>query len=145
MEQVSRGHQQQVEPRERRKSSRERVALAGRVVWRDAWGTTRFATVRTRDVNDAWAFVECLSGMPIPLYRLVHLQLDHVPAAAREVPDSLRRGKVLSAVYRVGPSQPSTGLPDGYALRLLVDPQRPRAVSIDVNAGPSQEPGEMIA
>jgi hypothetical protein len=30
---------------------------------------------------------------------------------------------VLSAVYRVGPCEPATGAPSGYALRLLVDPR----------------------
>ncbi len=36
----------------------------------------------------------------------------------------LRQGKVLSAVYRVGPYKSSTGTPQGYALRLLVEPKR---------------------
>ena len=31
------------------------------------------------------------------------------------------QGKVLSAVYRVGPYKTSTGTPSGYALRLLVE------------------------
>jgi len=35
----------------------------------------------------------------------------------------LREGRVLSAIYRVGPSEPETGSPSGYALRLLVDPR----------------------
>lgn len=134
-----------METRERRKSARAQVALAGRIVWRDVRGTTRFATVRTRDVNNEWAFVECLSGLPIPLYRLVHLQIDHVPASLASVPDSLRRGRVLSVVFRVGPSQPTTGLPDGYALRLLVDPQRQRTVPSDPAEQTSAEAGQLIA
>jgi hypothetical protein len=36
----------------------------------------------------------------------------------------LQQGKVLSAVYRVGPYKSATGTPHGYALRLLVDPKR---------------------
>jgi len=36
----------------------------------------------------------------------------------------LQHGKVLSAIYRVGPYRPSTGTPQGYALRLLIDPAR---------------------
>jgi hypothetical protein len=34
----------------------------------------------------------------------------------------LKLGKVLSAVYRSGAFQKSTGTPDGYGLRLLVEP-----------------------
>ena len=40
-----------------------------------------------------------------------------------QLPAALRDGRVLSAVYRVGPAEPSTGTPSGYALRLLVDPR----------------------
>jgi hypothetical protein len=36
----------------------------------------------------------------------------------------LRQGKVLSAVYRVGPYKAATGTPHGYALRLLIEPGR---------------------
>jgi hypothetical protein len=36
----------------------------------------------------------------------------------------LQQGKVLSAVYRVGPYRTSSGTPQGYALRLLVEPKR---------------------
>ncbi len=128
MEQVSRQTERQADSgEERRKSRRQRVALAGRVVWRDARGASRFATVRTRDLNSEWTFVECLSGVPIPLYRLVHLHLDHVPANL-SLPESFRRGKILSAVWRVGPTLPTTGAPEGYALRLLVDQRRQPAV-----------------
>ena len=35
---------------------------------------------------------------------------------------ALRVGKVLSAVYRAGEFQKSTGTPEGYGLRLLVEP-----------------------
>jgi len=40
------------------------------------------------------------------------------------LPASLKGGKVLSAVYRVGAYRASTGTPHGYALRLLVEPSR---------------------
>jgi hypothetical protein len=46
----------------------------------------------------------------------------------------LQQGKVLSAVYRVGPYKSATGTPHGYALRLLVEPAHqavPRAHSRD--------------
>jgi hypothetical protein len=109
---------------ERRASHRRAVTVPGRIVWRDARGTTRFASIVTRDVNDAGAFVECLSGTPIPLYRLVHLQLDATSASCHDLPAILRQSKVPSAVYRVAPSEARTGRPEGYALRLLVDPHR---------------------
>jgi hypothetical protein len=109
---------------ERRSSARRRLTVPGRVVWRDARGTTRFASIITQDVNDEGVFVECLNGTPIPLYRLAHLQLDLAAAVRHELPVSLRRGKVLTAVYRVAPSEPRTGRPQGYALRVLAHPER---------------------
>jgi hypothetical protein len=39
----------------------------------------------------------------------------------------LQQGKVLSAVYRVGPYKSATGTPQGYALRLLAEPGRAAA------------------
>ena len=41
-----------------------------------------------------------------------------------KLPVSLRGGKVLSAVYRVGAYRAATGTPHGYALRLLIEPTR---------------------
>jgi hypothetical protein len=114
---------------ERRASTRKSLAVPGRIVWRDARGTTRFASIITRNMNDDGVFVECVNGTPIPLYRLAHLHLDVAAAGVRyELPPSLRRGKVLAAVYRVAPSEARTGRPLGYALRILVDPDR-RAVT----------------
>lgn len=105
---------------ERRKSERLAMSLSGRLTWKDARGAIRFASIQTRDVNSDCAFVECRSGSPIPLYRLVQFQLDQqghtLPTG---LPAALVRGKVLSAVYRVAPSIRSTGLPEGYLLRLL--------------------------
>lgn len=76
----------------------------------------------TRDVSDVDAFVECQVPASIPLYRLVHFQVERQERESPELPAALRQGKVLSAVYRVGPYKTSTGTPAGYALRLLVDP-----------------------
>jgi hypothetical protein len=56
------------------------------------------------------------------MHRLVHLQLDRAVRGGDSLPHSLRQGRILSAVYRVGPVSRMTGLPDAYALRLLVDP-----------------------
>ena len=104
-----------------RQSERHRLHVAGRLTWRDARGIPRFATVVTRDVSDDGVYLECRSGEPIPLYRLVYLQIEREERDAVTLPASLREGRVLSAVYRVGPAEPGTGTPSGYALRLLVD------------------------
>lgn len=103
---------------------RRRVRLAGRLTWRDNSGTLRFVSVTTRDISELDAFVECDRPASIPLYRLVHFQIETPARGAQEIPEALRRGKVLSAVYRVGPYASSTGTPQGYALRLLVEPKR---------------------
>lgn len=59
----------------------------------------------------------------IPLYRLVHFQVERTAPEAAKLPEPLQKGaKVLSAIYRVGPYRSSTGTPNGYAIRLLVDP-----------------------
>jgi hypothetical protein len=114
---------------EQRESERQSLAVAGRLVWKDSRGTTRFNSVVIRDVSDTGAYVESISGAPIPLYRLVSLQAEP-GAEAETLPACLRRGKVLSAVYRVGPSRPGTGAPEGYALRLLVEPSSRTATRV---------------
>jgi hypothetical protein len=52
----------------------------------------------------------------------VHFQLERAGQDWSQAPAALQQGKILSAVYRVGPRRASTGTPQGYALRLLVDP-----------------------
>jgi len=101
--------------------------VPGRLTWRDASGTLRFATVMTRDISDVDAFVECEMPASIPLYRLVHFQIERPARDCDDLPSALQQGKVLSAVYRVGPYKSSTGTPQGYALRLLVDPREATA------------------
>jgi hypothetical protein len=101
---------------------RRQVRLQGRLTWRDTGGVLRFASVVTKDVSELDAFVECQVPASIPLYRLVHFQLERNSYDCADVPPALRHGKILSAVYRVGPYQTATGTPRGYALRLLVDP-----------------------
>ncbi len=103
---------------------RRRIRVPGRLTWRDASGALRFASVVTRDVSELDAFVECQVPTSIPLYRLVYLQIERTARGAADLPHALRQGKVLSAVYRVGPYRSSTGTPQGYALRLLVEPRR---------------------
>lgn len=107
----------------KRSSARVAVTVPARITWKDASGAVRFASVLTRDVSDAGVFVECEAGAAIPLFRLVHLQLERNAAGGNaQLPSKLREGRVLSAVWRVAPCRRSTGTPSGYALRFLVDP-----------------------
>jgi hypothetical protein len=108
----------------RRMADRKAMAIPGRIIWHDQRGTPRFTTVVTRNVGDQGVFVECLSGPPIPMHRLVHLQLDRSMRGFDFLPDALKRGKVLAAIYRVGAVSSTTGLPDGYGLRLLIEPEQ---------------------
>jgi hypothetical protein len=92
----------------------------------------RFASVVTRDLSETDVFVECQMPTSIPLYRLVHFQLERGQHDSAEIPAALRKQqRVLSAVYRVGPRRASTGTPDGYALRLLVEPALTRTVDVE--------------
>lgn len=97
------------------------MALPARLTWKDASGAVRFISVMTRDVSEAGVFVECEAGAAIPLYRLVHLQVERSTRVS-ELPMRMRDGKLLSAVWRVAPCRRSTGTPSGYALRFLVEP-----------------------
>jgi hypothetical protein len=108
---------------------RRKVSVPARLTWRDASGTLRFVSVVMRDVSDVDAFVECQVPASIPLYRLVHFQVERPAREGQDVPVALRGGKVLSAVYRVGPYKTSTGTPSGYALRLLVEPKTQNAAA----------------
>lgn len=114
--------------KDRRAGDRKSVGVPGRIIWHDGRGTPRFSSIVTRDVSDRAAYVECLSGPPIPLHRLVYLQLDRTMRGFDFLPTALKQGKVLSAVCRVGSVSNVTGLPDGYALRLLIE-QRPEMVA----------------
>jgi hypothetical protein len=86
----------------------------------------------TRDVSEAGIFVECDAGAAIPLYRLVHLQVERTSRGTEHLPSKLREGRVLSAVWRVAPCRRSTGTPSGYALRFLVDPGVAAAAQAEV-------------
>ncbi len=105
----------------KRGSERRAVTLPARLTWKDQRGTTRFASVITRNVSDFGVYVECDAPVSIPLYRLVQFQLER-DTKCEIVPYTLQHGRVLSAVYRVSP--PSTSRPQGLALRLMVDPRR---------------------
>jgi len=105
-----------------RSSARVTITIPARITWKDASGAVRFASVTTRDLSEAGVFVECDAAAAIPLYRLVHLQLERSAGSNQQLPTKLREGRVLSAVWRVAPCRKSTGTPSGYALRFL-DPQ----------------------
>jgi hypothetical protein len=121
------------------RAARRALALPGRVTWKDARGTTRFASVVTRDVSDTGVFIEWTESTSIPLYRLVTFQLEREARGVEGLPLALRSGKVLSAVYRAGRFQKSTGTPEGYGLRLLVEP------SFAVRGDATAEPVEATA
>jgi hypothetical protein len=106
------------------RSERRPMSLAGRVTWKDSRGTMRFATVTTRNVSESGIFIEWKESTSIPIYRLVNFQLERDARNIEGLPPALRSGKVLSVVYRQGVVQRSTGTPEGYGLRMLVEPTR---------------------
>lgn len=112
---------------QRRTAERRLVTVPARLTWKDQRGTTRFASVVTKNVSDFGVYVESSSPLSIPLYRLVQFQLERDVRAADGLPASLRDGRALSAVYRVVLPTLS-GRRHGLALRLMVDPKRHRAV-----------------
>lgn len=111
-----------------RQTERRAISVPARLTWKDASGAVRFASVMTRDISESGVFVECEAGAAIPLFRLVHLQVERSSQNAAQLPPRLREGRVLSAVWRVAPCRRSTGTPSGYALRFLVEPGMPAAV-----------------
>ena len=106
-----------------RSNERRAITLPARLTWKDQRGATRFATVMTRNVSDYGVYVECQSPVSIPLFRLVQFQLERDVRDVTGLPESLRQGRLLSAVYRVDPPTRS-GARQGLALRLLVAPHR---------------------
>jgi hypothetical protein len=107
----------------KRTAERRAVSLPARLTWKDQRGTTRFASVMTRNVSELGVFVECQGTVSIPLYRLVQFQLERDVRDSDPLPASLRSGRILSAVYRVT-APAANGGRQGLALRLLVDPKR---------------------
>lgn len=107
----------------KRKADRMNVMLPARLTWKDQRGATRFASVITRDVSEFGVFVECQSPLSITQFRLVQFQLERDVRDVEGLPDALRQGRLLSAVYRVQAPTRSGGR-QGLALRLMVDPRR---------------------
>jgi hypothetical protein len=93
--------------------------LLARLTWKDASGATRFTSVRTREVTETGVVVECDAAVSLPLYRLVHVQVEKGARDLSGLPQPLKDGRVLSAVWQVAPCRPSTGAPAGYALRFM--------------------------
>ncbi len=106
-----------------RTAKRSNIRLPARLTWKDQRGLTRFASVITRDVSDSGVFVECQSPISISRFRLVHFQLEREVRDVDSLPESLRQGRLLSAVYRIHAPTRSGGR-QGLALRLMVDPRR---------------------
>src|SRR5256885_13089290 len=61
---------------EKRTEDRHPIAIPGQILWKDAKGNTRMASVVTRDVSVHGVSVDCHGGTPIPLYRLVDFHVD---------------------------------------------------------------------
>ena len=103
---------------------RRPLRVQGRLMWRDHHGTLRSVSVMTVNASEHDVLVECLTPARIPLYRLVHVQLEvQCLSLAEPVPSTLRTGPVLAAVYRSSEPSRATGTPREYALRLLVEPR----------------------
>jgi hypothetical protein len=106
----------------KKRAERKPLVVPGRITWKDSRGTVRFASVVTRDVSETGIFVEWRESTSIPLYRLVNFQIEREARNIDGLPLALQSGKVLSAVYRQGAFRRTTGTPEGYGLRLLVEP-----------------------
>ena len=102
-----------------RLTERRPVTLPARLMWRDQRGTERFASVVARNVCEQGVYVECQSVVSISLFRLVQFQLEREVRASDALPEALRQGRILSAVYRVSQGS-SSGTTQGLALRLMV-------------------------
>ncbi len=117
----------------KRAADRINLMLPARLTWKDQRGSTRFASVVTRDVSEFGVFVECPSPISITQFRLVQFQLERDVRDIPGIPESLRQGRLLSAVYRIDPPTRSGGR-QGIALRLLVAPRKrvqPEALAAD--------------
>lgn len=117
---------------DQRTSERREINVPARLTWRDQRGVQRFASVITRNVSAHGVYVECQSAVSIPMFRLVQFQLERAVREDDNLPDALRTGRVLSAVYRVSPGT-TAGRPQCLALRLMVDPRRMAIVPVEAD------------
>src|SRR4026208_1993500 len=109
---------------EKRVEDRHPIAVPGQILWKDARGSTRMASVVTRDVSAHGVSVGCQGGVPLPRSRLVYFQVDRAVRGRADLPAPLRKSTVLSAIFRVGPVSDATGAPAEYAPRLPCDRDR---------------------
>jgi hypothetical protein len=86
----------------------------------------------TCDVSDVDAFVECQVPASIPLYRLVHFQIERGAREADALPPHCAMARFSPLFIASARIAPSTGTPHGYALRLLVEPTRTASPAISV-------------
>ena len=108
-----------------RAGERHAVTLPALLTWKDRRGALHLTHAVTRNVSQQGVYVECSSHVSIPLYRLVLFQVVCHVSRSDGLPESLRRGAMLSAVYRVTLPTSSTE-PRGLALRLMVGSQSDR-------------------
>ena len=120
-------------PQSERVNERRQLTIPARLTWKDASGAVRFTSVTTRDVSETGAFVVADGAATIPLFRIVHLQLERGARDESVVPERLRDGRVMSAVWRVASTRTPRGTPGGYALRFLVEPPRAQSAGIDAS------------
>ena len=124
-------------------AERTNIMLPARLTWKDQRGSMRFAGVITRNVSEFGVFVECQSPISINKFRLIHFQLERDVRDSDGLPESLRQGRLLSAVYRIHAPTRSGGR-QGLALRLMVDPRRrPQPERVDPIA--EAAPLELVA
>jgi hypothetical protein len=117
---------------DKRVSTRKEINVPARLTWKDQRGATRFASVVTRNVSDHGVYVKCQSAVSIPMFRLVQFQLEREVRDSDGLPEALRMGRILGAVYRVFPGS-TGGRPQCLALRLMVDPRR-RMIDVPAEA-----------
>jgi hypothetical protein len=108
-----------------RVGERHVVTLPALLTWKDRRGALHLVHAVTRNVSQQGVYVECSSDVSIPLYRLVLFQVVCHVRRSDGLPESLRRGAMLSAVYRVT-LPTSSREPGGLALRLMVGSQSDR-------------------
>ena len=117
---------------DKRNAERKDITIPVRLTWKDHRGTTRFVSAVTRNVSEYGVYVECQSPVSIPMFRLVQFQLERAVREDDNLPDALRTGRVLSAVYRVSPGT-TAGRPQCLALRLMVEPRRMAIVPVEAD------------
>ena len=108
---------------EKRIAERRRMQVPGQIVWKDQRGQTQMASIVTRDISEYGVSFECRTSLMVPLYRLVYFQVDRHMRNHPDLPPTLRKQNILSAVFRVGQASERTGAPTEYALRLLIEPK----------------------